>query len=247
MTSLTVAKATREATTPPADDVVNVPPLQDGDRLTRAEFERRYEAMPELKKAELIEGVVHMGSPVSADGHAEPHFDLIGWMFLYRLHTPGIAGGDNGTLRLDLDNEPQPDAYLRILSQFGGQAVVDSKGYVAGAPEFVAEIAASSVSYDLHDKLNAYRRNQVREYLVWRVRDRAVDWFALREGQFERLPVGQDGLIRSDVLPGLWIDPQSVVARDAARLFEVAMQGVASPEHRAFVERLKATRATSGQ
>ena len=176
-------------TTPPRD----VPPLQDGDRLTRAEFERRYDAMPELKKAELIEGVVHMGSPVSASGHGEPHFDLITLMGLYRLHTPGVVGGDNTTVRLDLDNEPQPDVYLRILAEFGGQCVLDSRGYVAGAPELVAEVAASSVSYDMHDKLNAYRRNQVREYLVWRVRDREVDWFVLREGRFEKLPLGAGG------------------------------------------------------
>ena len=214
-----------------------VPPLQDGDRLTRTEFERRYEAMPELKKAELIEGVVHMGSPVSANNHAEPHFDLITLLGLYRLHTPGVVGGDNATLRLDLDNEPQPDAYLRILPEFGGQSVLDEKGYVSGAPELVAEVAASSVSYDLHDKLNAYRRNQVREYLVWRVRDREVDWFVLREGQFEKLPLGSDGLLRSEVLPGLWIDPQAVIARDAAKMFQVAMQGVASPEHKAFLAR----------
>ena len=219
---------------------LDLPSLQDGDRLTRAEFERRYETMPEVKKAELVEGVVHMGSPVSAKHHAEPHFDLIGLLFLYRLHTPGVVGGDNGTLRLDLDNEPQPDAYLRILAEFGGQCVLDEKGYVAGAPELVAEVAVSSVSYDLHDKLNAYRRNQVREYLVWRVRDRAVDWFVLREGQFEKLPLGADGLLRSEVFPGLWLDPQAVIARDAARMFQVAMQGAAAPEHHAFLARLKA-------
>ncbi len=222
--------------TPPRD----VPPLQDGDRLTRAEFERRYDAMPELKKAELIEGVVHMGSPVSANGHAEPHFNLITLMGLYCLHTPGVVGGDNATLRLDLDNEPQPDVYLRILAECGGQCVLDQKGYVAGAPELVAEVAASSVSYDLHDKLNAYRRNQVREYLVWRVRDREVDWFVLREGCFERLPLGTDGLLRSEVLPGLCLDPQAVIARDTERMFQVAMQGVASPEHHAFLTRLRA-------
>src|SRR5439155_6386295 len=108
------------------------------------------------------------------------------------------------------------------------------------APELVAEVAASSASYDLHDKLNAYRRNQVREYLVWRVRDREVDWFVLREGQFERLPLGADGLLCSEVLPGLWLDPQAVIAGVAARMFQVAMQCVASPEYHAFFARLRA-------
>lgn len=224
---------------PPSDSFAEVPPLQDGDRLTRAEFDRRYETMPELKKAELIEGVVHMGSPVSASNHAEPHFDLITLLGLYRLHTPGVVGGDNATMRLDLDNEPQPDAYLRILPEFGGQAVLDSKGYVAGAPELVAEIAVSSVSYDLHDKLNAYRRNEVREYLVWRVRDAELDWFKLQDGQFVKLPLGSDGIYRSEVLPGLWIDPRTVIARDAAAMFAVAMRGITSAEHKEFVALLQ--------
>lgn len=236
MSAIAIPAAFRE---PLNDSFMDIPPLQDGDRLTRAEFERRYETMPELKKAELIEGVVHMGSPVSANGHAEPHFDLIGLLFLYRLHTPGVVGGDNATLRLDLDNEPQPDAYLRILPEYGGQAILDSKGYVAGAPELVAEIAVSSVSYDLHDKLNAYRRNEVREYLVWRVRDCEVDWFVLKDGQFVKQPLSADGIYRSEVLPGLWLDPRAVTTRDAAAMFAVAMRGVASPEHKAFVALLQ--------
>ncbi len=244
MTTLTTALPRHEPLRAPSLDL---PCLQDGDRLTRAEFERRYESMPEVKKAELIEGVVHISSPVSAKHHAEPHFNLITLLGLYQLHTPGVVGGDNGTLRLDLDNEPQPDAYLRRLPEFGGQCVLDDKGYVAGAPELVAEVAVSSVSYDLHDKLNAYRRNQVREYLVWRVRDRQVDWFVLREGPFEKLSPGADGLLRSEVFPGLWLDPPAVIARDAARMFQVAMQGVASPEHHAFLTRLKAAENPAAQ
>src|SRR4051812_13988373 len=148
--------------------VPRVPPLQNGDRLTRAEFERRYDATPGLKKAELIEGVVYMPPPVSHTDHSAPHFDLITWLGQYRVATPGFSGGDNGSLRLDLDNMPQPDAYLLILPSHGGQARIDEDGYVVGAPELVAEVAASSASYDLDVKLNAYRRNGVREYIVWR-------------------------------------------------------------------------------
>jgi Uma2 family endonuclease len=147
--------------TPPS----RIPPLQHGERLTRAEFERRYAAMPYVKKAELIEGVVYMPSPVS-DAHSGRHFNLNGWLFLYSMFTPGVTGGDNGTLRLDMDNEPQPDGFLRILESHGGQARVDADGYVTGAPELVDEIAVSSASIDLHAKLNVYRRNGVREYVV---------------------------------------------------------------------------------
>ena len=134
--------------------VAQVPELYAGDRLTRPEFERRYSAMPDVKKAELIEGVVYMPSPVS-NNHASPHFDIIAFLGLYRFATPGVEGSDNGTVRLDLENEPQPDAFLRIAPECGGQSRNDDE-YVAGPPELIAEISVSSVSYDLHDKLRAY-------------------------------------------------------------------------------------------
>jgi Uma2 family endonuclease len=222
-----------------------VPPLRNGDRLTRAEFERRYAAMPQVKKAELIEGVVFMPSPVS-DDHAGPHFDLITWLGLYRLAAPGVVGGDNGTLRLDLDNEPQPDAFLRILASHGGQARVDADGYVTGAPELVAEVAVSSVSIDLHAKLHVYRRNGVREYVVWRVEDAEIDWFVLREGRYERLPRTPAGLYQSEVLPGLWLDPDALVRGDLLAVFQVVQQGLTSPEHAAFAARLRQA-AAGGQ
>jgi Uma2 family endonuclease len=183
-----------------------VPPLQAGDRLTRPEFERRFDATPGLKKAELIEGTVYMPPPVSDDYHGRPHFSLIALFGYYVALTPGIAGGDNSSLRIDLDNVPQPDVYLRILESNGGQARLDEEGYIVGVPELVAEIAASSVSYDLHVKLNVYRRNGVKEYVVWRVHDRALDWFVLRGGQYEPLGL-TGGAFRSEVFPGLWIDP----------------------------------------
>ena len=209
-----------------------IPPLRNGDHLTRDEFERRYESMTGVKKAELIEGVVHMPSPVSAEDHGEPHFDLNGLLFIYRVHTPCVRGGDNSSLRLDLDNEPQPDGYLRLLPECGGQArLVD--GYVTGAPELIVEIAASSVSYDLHEKLNAYRRNGVREYVVWRVWDAAIDWFVLRGGRFEPLQ-SRDGIYHSETFPGLWLDPDAVLRGDLAHALDVLQQGLASPEHTAF-------------
>lgn len=216
-----------------------IPPLQSGDRLTRDEFERRYKAMPPHVKAELIEGVVYVASPVTDTFHANPHFDLIGWLSIYRFATPGTAGGDNGTLRLDLDNEPQPDAFLRILPECGGQSRVDDDHYVAGAPEFVAEVAASSVNYDLHAKLNAYRRNGVREYVVWRTYDAAIDWFVLRDGAYVPLAPGADGVYRSEVFPGLWLAPAALVGGDAATLVRVAQEGSASAEHAAFADRLR--------
>src|SRR5262249_5685877 len=169
--------ATSPATTeslPPRPE--EIPPLENGDQLTRAEFERRYEAMPHLKKAELIEGVVFVPSPVRLNQHGSPQAALIGWLTNYWASTPGVQVRDNSTVRLDLDNEPQPDALMIVDPRRGGQVRVSPDDYVEGAPELVAEVAASSVSIDLNAKLLVYRRNQVREYLVWRVLDQAVDW-----------------------------------------------------------------------
>jgi len=217
--------------------VTRVPPLQTGDRLSRDEFERRYAAMKDVKKAELLEGVVYMPSPVCNDDHGAPHFDLIGWLYLYRMQTRGVQGGDNSTLRLDLDNEPQPDAHLRILPECGGQTR-DADGYIEGAPELVAEVAASSVSYDLHVKLHVYRRNGVREYVVWRTWDKAIDWFVLKSGQFERLALNDAGVYCSEVFPGLWLDPSALLSGDVARVLELIRQGTSTPEHAQFVARL---------
>ena len=218
-----------------------LPPLENGDHLTRAEFEYRYEAMPHLKKAELIEGVVYVPSPVRHRWHGHPHGHLITWLGLYEAGTQGIEMGDNTTVRLDLDNEPQPDALLLIQPDRGGQARIDADGFIEGAPELVAEIAASSANYDLHAKLHVYRRNGVREYIVWRVLEEDIDWFVLRAGQYERLPLDTESLLRSEVFPGLWLDPAALVRGDMARVLAVIQQGLASPEHAAFVARLAAS------
>jgi Uma2 family endonuclease len=235
-----------------------IPLLRNGDRLSGEEFDRRFKAMPNLKKAELIDGRVYlpspaynplqgldrtMSSPVSFRGHAKPHFHSIGWLWLYTGSTLGTEGGDNGSIRLDLDNRPQPDAFVLIAPSYGGQARISDDDYVEGAPELIVEISHSSVSYDLHEKLDAYRRNGVQEYVVWRVEDQVMDWFALQDGQFVRLPLSPDGLYRSVVLPGLWVDPDALIRVDIPRVIEVLQQGLASPEHAAFVEQLKATAA----
>ena len=218
-----------------------MPPLENGDRLTRAEFERRYEAMPNLKKAELIEGVVYMPSPVRYERHSHPHTRLVTWLGMYEMDTPGVEAGDNGTIRLDLDNEPQPDAFLIIKPERGGQVRISEDDYIEGAPELVAEVASSSVSYDLGSKLQAYRRNGVREYVVWRVLDGQVDWFVNREGRFEPMLPEPDGILRSTVFPGLWLDPAALTAGNATALKLILQQGLNSPEHAAFVARLEKT------
>jgi Uma2 family endonuclease len=196
------------------DTIGQLPPLENGDRLSRDEFERRYSAMPNVKKAELIEGVVHVPSPAKRD-HSTPQFRFVSWLGAYEAYTPGVEGGDNGSVRLDLDNEPQPDGFLRIFETHGGQSRIDSEGYVAGVPELVGEVSLSRVSVDLHSKLQVYRRNGVQEYVVWRVRDRQWDWFVLRSGQFDRLAPSAKGIYKSEVFPGLWLDAPALLRGDA--------------------------------
>ncbi len=214
---------------PPASPESMVPPLETGDRLSRAEFERRYTAMPELKRAELIEGAVYVPSPVRLRRHGRPHFHLVTWLGNYETATPGVIGADNASVRLDLDNEPQPDVVLFLDPEHGGQAHITTDDYVEDAPELVAEIAASSASYDLNTKLNVYRRNGVREYIVWRVLDRQIDWFVLRDGEFVRLPLDNAGLYRSEVFPGLWLDPAALVRGDTQSVQTTLQHGLASP------------------
>jgi Uma2 family endonuclease len=216
-----------------------MPLLEPGDHLTRDEFERRYEAMPDLKKAELIEGVVFMPSPVRFDQHGNPNANLLGWLWSYSAATPGIRVGGNATVRLDLDNEPQPDALMIRDSNYGGRVRIRSSGYIEDAPELVAEVAASTVSIDLHTKLRVYRRNNVQEYIVWRVDDSAIDWFTLKQGDYARLQLTADGAYRSEVFPGLWLDPAALVRGDLQAVLRVLQAGIACPEHVAFVAELQ--------
>ena len=232
--------------TAPAAAAARVPPLENGDRLTRSEFERRYSAMPGVKKAELIEGVVYMPSPVRLKRHAKPHAVLIGWLTYYVSKTPGLdTFGDNGTVRLDEDNEPQPDLFLALPKSLGGKASVSDDDYVEGAPELTCEVAGSSVNIDLHHKLNAYRRNGVREYVVWRTEDAAVDWFVLRDGRYDASTPAADGTLRSTLFPGLWLDVPALIRADLPALFAAIDRGVATPEHADFVGRLATGGAAS--
>jgi Uma2 family endonuclease len=225
----------------PADRNGSFPPLKNGDRLTRNEFMRRYEAMPELKKAELIEGAVCVSSPVSQQRHGRPHSSLIGWLFNYAARTRGVELGDNSTVHLDLNNSPQPDAVLFIQQEFGGRVSFDEEGYIVGAPELVAEVAASTVTYDLTEKLQAYQRNGIHDYIVWRVVNRQIDWFVLRDAGYVKVSPSDDGILRSEVFPGLWLDSAALLRDDFDRLLNVLERGLVSPQHAEFVTRLRQT------
>jgi Uma2 family endonuclease len=240
--SVSVPRAEPIAPAEPIEGTPVIPLLKDGDHLTREEFERRYEAMPHLKKAELIEGVVHVPSPVRQRSHSGPHTTLSGWLFVYRARTPGVESGDNPSVRLDMGNMPQPDAVLFVQPEYQGRVIIDADDYISGAPDLVGEISASSESYDLTDKLQAYQRNGVREYIVWRVLKQQVDWFVLRDGSYQRLAPSEDGILRSTVFPGLWLDPAALMRDDLETLLDVLQRGLNSPEHAEFAAGLRERR-----
>ncbi|MEO0536208.1 MAG: Uma2 family endonuclease [Cyanobacteria bacterium P01_A01_bin.123] len=229
---------TRSSPSRPASDnaTPQVPPLENGDRLTRIEFEQRYAAMPALKKAELIEGVVYMAAALRFRSHGKPHAQLLGWLFSYQVATLGIELADNTTVRLDLDNEPQPDIALFIDPAKGGQVRISSDDYLEGAPELIAEVAASSASYDLGDKKKAYRRNGVHEYIVWQMFENKLDWFVIEDDRYMPLPPDANGILRSRVFPGLWLNVGALLSGDMQTVLSVLQQGLASPEHAAFVQ-----------
>ncbi len=226
----------------PFDDEPEILLLETGDRLTRSEFEQRYEAMPEVKKAELIEGVVYMGSPVRHRKHGRPHTYISAWLSNYHFATPGTDISDNCTVRLDEDNAPQPDLFLRIEEDCDGQSRISDDDYLEGAPELVVEIAASSASYDLHDKLKVYRRTGVKEYLVWRVSDKELDWFRLNKGRYLKVSPDANGIIASSIFPGLRLAVNALLKGEMAEVLKALQQGLETREHTAFVAALQEKR-----
>lgn len=213
----------------------SVAELQSGDRMNRVEFHRLYENTPKHFKAELIGGTVYVASPLGL-AHANRHGHL-GMLFAaYELNTPGTESGDNATVMLGDESEPQPDLLLRILPEFGGQSATDRDDYVKGAPELIAEIAHSSRSIDLHAKRDDYARNGVREYLVLSLKDEQLFWFDLATGR--ELTPGPDGIIRLQSFPGFWINVSALLQADYKKLMTSFQQGLDSAEHAEFIRRL---------
>jgi Uma2 family endonuclease len=216
----------------------NLPPLENGDHLTRLEFHRRYEAMPENVKAELIEGVVYMASPVSMK-HGIPHGRIMNWLGFYSTATAGTDFADNVTLIVDFDNEPQPDAVLYVKKEFGGNSFINSDSYLEGSPELIVEIAASSKSYDLHTKKRVYQRNGVKEYIVWRVLDEAIDWFVLENGEYVQVYTNEENIIESRFFIGLRLNVKAMIENDLATVLADLQRGLKTKKHKEFISKLK--------
>lgn len=217
--------------------------FENGDRMTRAEFHRIYRDMPERVRAELIGGIVYMASPLRRK-HGTHHLELGGLFATYQDRTTGVEAADNATVLLGDLGEPQPDLYMRVLPEFGGQSRTTADDYVEGPPEFVVEIALSSRGIDLHEKYDDYRRYGVLEYLVACLTEQEFHWFDLRRD--EELASPADHVYRIRCFPGLWIHKPAFFAKDYGLLIETLELGVAAPEHAEFVQQLAARRAREG-
>jgi Uma2 family endonuclease len=218
--------------------VPDVPPLESGDRLARPEFRRRYAAHPDIRQAELVEGVVYVASPVRYLHHARLNSLISGWLTFYEAATPGVYAAEQATLEIDEQNEVQPDALLRIAETHGGRSHVTAQDYLAGAPELVVEIAASSAAKDLHDKRDVYARCGVAEYLVVQSYDQQIYWFVRHGNHYAPKEPDNQGVFRSSVFPGLWLASPALWAGQMADLLATLQSGLATPEHAAFRERL---------
>ena len=228
----------KEVRAQPTVNNKNVLPLKHGERLTREEFERRYEAMPYLKKAELIEGVVYMPSPVRIDFHGRPHAQIMAWLGAYWIATPGVDLADNSTVYLDSNNEHQPDALLRIEPAQGGRSRIIEEGYVEGAPELIVEIAGTSADYDLQEKLEVYRRCGVQEYIVWQTQEKRLDWFQLINEEYVTLAPNAEEIIESQIFPGLRLAVAALIEGDRAKVSSELQAGLQTKAHAVFVEQL---------
>jgi Uma2 family endonuclease len=216
-----------------------IKPLVAGDKLTREEFLRRWEAMPEVKRAELVGGIVYMPSPVSRQ-HAVTENLLGTWVGVYSAHTPGCEAGNNATWHM-LRDAPQPDIDLRILPEYGGRSRMEGR-FPRGTPELLSEVCLSSTAYDLHQKKDLYREAGVNEYVAVLLWEQEVRWHQLVDDAYHTLAAGPDGIIRSVIFPGLWLDVPALLAADASRVLATLQRGLLSSEHTAFIARLAAQR-----
>ncbi len=215
-------------------EVISEPWLQAGDHLTRDEFIAIWEQLPHIKRAELIGGIVYMPSPQRKE-HSVMDRRLSGWLFHYEAATPGCEGGDNATSFIG-DDCPQPDKYLAILRQCGGKSW--GKEYVEGSPELLAEISFTSVSVDLHEKFDLYQEAGIQEYLVVLIKKREIRWHRLVKGIYKRMAADSEGVFRSRVFPGLWLDSDALFKDDMAKVLATLQQGIAAEEHQRFVKEL---------
>ena len=215
--------------------VVTLPGLITGERMDVEEFLCRWDELPYLKNAELIDGIVYVPSPLSLD-HGSLDTLILWWLTQYAHATPGCKAGNNVTW-LMLDSSPQPDAFLRVLPSRGGQSR-DEKRYCAGAPELAVEICLTSTEVDFGPKLRLYQRAGVREYITIEIFGKRIVWRKLENAVYVAQQIPPDGVLRSQVFPGLWLDVAALWNDDGTKMLAALNAGLSSEDHQLVAERL---------
>jgi Uma2 family endonuclease len=208
--------------------------MHNGDKMSQPEFSKIYSKISEPYKAELIAGIVYEPPPPTLS-HAVSDLDLAALLKHYQAYTPGTQSGHDCSVILSSDDQVQPDSFLRILPELGGQSF-NWRRRIKGAPELVAEVSFSSRSIDLHTKKERYAKFGVREYIVLCVEPSLFHWFNLASG--EMLPIDENGVIRSEIFPGLWLDAHSLSDGDTRTALETLSLGLQSPQHKTFADLL---------
>src|SRR5262245_26521896 len=224
--------------------LLRLPLVEAGDHLDQATSYEHDEAMLPSFRAELIGVVVIVPSPLSR-GHGVYHALVMAWLGNYWIATPGTLTADNTTTILGETSEPQPDGVLLIEPAAGGQTGLSEDDYTTGPPELLVEVASSSVSIDLHAKRRDYEQAGVLEYVMVVLRQQVILWFVLQHGVYQEVSPDADGIFRSRIFPGLWLHANALLQLDGVTVMEVLRQGLATPEHAAFVQQLQERRVTS--
>jgi hypothetical protein len=216
---------------------VETPTLENGDNLTRDEFLRIWEQLPHIKRAELIGGIVYMPAALGTD-HGGDDFNITTWLGVYRAATPGCVGGSDVTC-IFLGDCPQPDVNLRVVTEFGGKSWIENKR-IHGSPELLVEVCNTTEAMDLHQKFELYKEARVHEYLVVVVKKKQIRWHRLVRGEYKLMTAAADGIYRSVVFPGLWLDSKALFKDDLTKVLATLQKGIESEEHQRFVAELAA-------
>lgn len=210
--------------------------LRNGDHMSQSEFHEIYEKMPIEYMAELIDKTVYVSVPLGRP-HGKKHVHVSTLFGLYEASTPGVEAYDSVSVILSNSDEVQPDLMLRILPRHGGRTSDGYDGYVYGAPELVLEVAHSSRSIDLHAKRTRYMEAGVIEYIVICLKPASVHWFLLAQGEI--LKPDEDGVLKSNVFPGLWMSAELLLKGGIKNSVSLLNQGLQSSQHASFVCKLK--------
>jgi hypothetical protein len=217
-----------------ASGVLTRPTLETGDNLTREEFIRIWDQLPHIKRAELIGGIVYM--PALTTSHGGLDFSITGWLSYYQTFTPGCDGGSNESTFM-LKDCPQPDVNLRVVTEYGGKSWIEDD-YLCGSPELLTEVCNSTESIDLHQKLEIYEEAGVQEYLVVIAKKKQIRWHQLVRTKYKLIAPDADGVFRSVVFPGLWLDSKALFKNDMEKVLKTLQKGINSIEHHRFIDEL---------